>query len=118
GNPAWPDTARLFDLVDAEKITHFGTSAKFIQAVEKSGLKPMQQHSLKTLKALFSTGSPLLHESYDYIYRDIKADLLVASISGGTDIVSGFALGNPLLPVCRGELQCLGLGMDVAVYND
>ena len=118
GNPAWPDTARLFDLIDAEKITHFGTSAKFIQAVEKSGLKPMQQHSLKALKALFSTGSPLLHESYDYIYRDIKADLLVASISGGTDIVSCFALGNPLLPVFRGELQCLGLGMDVAVYND
>jgi acetoacetyl-CoA synthetase len=118
GNPAWPDTARLFDLVDAEQITHFGTSAKFIQAVEKSGLKPMQQHSLKTLKVLFSTGSPLLHESYDYIYRDIKADLLVASISGGTDIVSCFALGNPLLPVFRGELQCLGLGMDVAVFND
>jgi acetoacetyl-CoA synthetase len=118
GNPAWPDTARLFDLVDAEEITHFGTSAKFIQAVEKSGLKPMQQHSLKTLKVLFSTGSPLLHESYDYIYRDIKADLLVASISGGTDIVSCFALGNPLLPVFRGELQCLGLGMDVAVFND
>ena len=67
---------------------------------------------------MFSTGSPLLHESYDYIYRDIKADLLVASISGGTDIVSCFALGNPLLPVFRGELQCLGLGMDVAVYND
>jgi acetoacetyl-CoA synthetase len=118
GNPAWPDTARLFDLVDAEQITHLGTSAKFIQAVEKSGLKPMQQHSLKTLKVLFSTGSPLLHESYDYIYRDIKADLLVASISGGTDIVSCFALGNPLLPVFRGELQCLGLGMDVAVFND
>jgi acetoacetyl-CoA synthetase len=86
--------------------------------VEKSGLQPMQQHSLKTLKVLFSTGSPLLHESYDYIYRDIKADLLVASISGGTDIVSCFALGNPLLPVFRGELQCLGLGMDVAVFND
>jgi len=118
GNPAWPDTARLFDLVDAEQITHFGTSAKFIQAVEKSGLKPVRQHSLKTLKVLFSTGSPLLHESYDYIYRDIKADLLVASISGGTDIVSCFALGNPLLPVFRGELQCLGLGMDVAVFND
>ena len=118
GNPAWPDTARLFDLIDAEKITHFGTSAKFIQAVEKSGLKPLRQHSLKSLKVLFSTGSPLLHESYDYIYRDIKSDLLVASISGGTDIVSCFALGNPLLPVFRGELQCLGLGMDVAVYND
>ncbi|MDF1629810.1 MAG: acetoacetate--CoA ligase [Alcanivoracaceae bacterium] len=118
GNPAWPDTARLFDLIDAEQISHFGTSAKFIQAVEKSGLKPVQQHSLKTLQVLFSTGSPLLHESYDYIYRDVKADLQVASISGGTDIVSCFALGNPLLPVFRGELQCFGLAMDVAVYND
>ncbi|MFN3713324.1 MAG: acetoacetate--CoA ligase [Alcanivoracaceae bacterium] len=118
GNPGWPDTARLFDLIDAEQITHFGTSAKFIQAVEKSGLKPKTQHALSSLKVLLSTGSPLLHESYDYIYRDIKQDLLVASISGGTDIVSCFALGNPLLPVYRGELQCLGLGMDVAIYDD
>jgi len=118
GNPAWPDSGRLFELVENEKISHFGTSAKFIQAAEKSGLKPKQQHSLENLKVLLSTGSPLLHESYDYIYRDIKEDLLVASISGGTDIISCFALGNPLLPVFRGELQCLGLGMDVAVYND
>ncbi|PKM21973.1 MAG: acetoacetate--CoA ligase, partial [Gammaproteobacteria bacterium HGW-Gammaproteobacteria-14] len=118
GNPAFPDTARLFDLIDAEKITHFGTSAKFIQAVEKSGLKPAQQHQLSSLKVLLSTGSPLLHESYDFLYRDVKADMLVASISGGTDIVSCFALGNPLLPVYRGELQCFGLGMDVAVYNE
>jgi acetoacetyl-CoA synthetase len=118
GNPAWPDTARLFDLIDSEQISHFGTSAKFIQAVEKSGLVPWARHQLSSLKVLLSTGSPLLHESYDFIYRDIKADLLVASISGGTDIVSCFALGNPLLPVYRGELQCLGLGMDVAVYSD
>jgi len=118
GNPAFPNTARLFDLIDAEQITHFGTSAKFIQAVEKSGLKPAQQHELNSLKVLLSTGSPLLHESYDFLYRDVKADMLVASISGGTDIVSCFALGNPLLPVYRGELQCFGLGMDVAVYDE
>jgi acetoacetyl-CoA synthetase len=118
GNPAWPNTARLFDLIDAEQITHFGTSAKFIQAVEKSGLNPAVQHRLDSLRVLFSTGSPLLHESYDYLYQQVKADMLVASISGGTDIVSCFALGNPLLPVYRGELQCLGLGMDVAVFND
>ena len=118
GNPAWPDSGRLFTLVDDELITHFGTSAKFLQAIEKSGLRPAQQFSLASLRVLFSTGSPLLHESYDFVYQYIKRDLLVASISGGTDIVSCFALGNPLLPVYRGELQCLGLGMDVAVVND
>ncbi|MBL4569829.1 MAG: acetoacetate--CoA ligase, partial [Alcanivorax sp.] len=118
GNPAYPNTARLFDLVDDEAITHFGTSAKFIQAVEKSGLKPSESHDLGTLSTLFSTGSPLLHESYDYLYEQVKANLLVSSISGGTDIISCFALGNPLLPVYRGELQCPGLGMDVAVFDD
>ena len=118
GNPTWPDNGRLFALIDELKISHFGTSAKFLQAVEKSGLQPAQQYSLASLRVLFSTGSPLLHESYDYIYQQIKSDLLVASISGGTDIVSCFALGNPLLPVYRGELQCLGLGMDVAVFDD
>ena len=118
GNPAYPNTARLFDLVDGEGITHFGTSAKFIQAVEKSGLRPCESHDLATLRTLFSTGSPLLHESYDYLYQQVKPNLLVSSISGGTDIISCFALGNPLLPVYRGELQCAGLGMDVAVFDD
>ncbi|MBA3980793.1 MAG: acetoacetate--CoA ligase [Alcanivorax sp.] len=118
GNPAWPDTGRLFALCQQERITHFGTSAKFIQAVEKAGIKPGAQYDLSALRVLMSTGSPLLHESFDFIYRDIKADVLLSSISGGTDIISCFALGNPLLPVYRGELQCLGLGMDVAVFND
>ncbi len=118
GNPAWPDASRLFDLIDAEGITHFGTSAKFVQAVEKSGLIPRHSHRLDSLRTLFSTGSPLLHESYDFLYEKVKPDLLVSSISGGTDIISCFALGNPLLPVYRGELQCLGLGLDVAVFND
>ncbi|MED5239306.1 MAG: acetoacetate--CoA ligase [Pseudomonadota bacterium] len=118
GNPGYPDTARLFDLIDAEGITHFGTSAKFIQAVEKSGLTPADSHNLASLRVLFSTGSPLLHESYDFLYQQVKEDLLVSSISGGTDIISCFALGNPLLPVFRGELQCLGLGMDVDVFDD
>jgi len=118
GNPAYPDTGRLFDLIDSEKITHFGTSAKFVQAVEKSGLRPKDSHDLGTLRVLFSTGSPLLHESYDYLYQQVKPSLLVSSISGGTDIISCFALGNPMLPVYRGELQCLGLGMDVAVFDD
>ena len=118
GNPGYPSTARLFDLIDAEQITHFGTSAKFIQAVEKSGLVPMESHNLGSLRTLFSTGSPLLHESYDFLYQKVKTDLLVSSISGGTDIISCFALGNPLLPVYRGELQCAGLGMDVAVFDE
>ena len=118
GNPAYPEATRLFDLIDAERITHFGTSAKFVQAVEKAGAVPRESHSLASLRTLFSTGSPLLHESYDFLYQQVKADLLVSSISGGTDIVSCFALGNPLLPVYRGELQCLGLGLDVAVVND
>lgn len=118
GNPAYPDITRLLDLVDAEGITHFGTSAKFIQALEKNNAQPIKSHDLSSLRTLLSTGSPLLHESYDYIYEHIKPDLLVSSISGGTDIVSCFALGHPLLPVYRGELQCLGLGMDVAVFNE
>ena len=118
GNPAYPGAARLFDIIDREQVSHFGTSAKFIQAIEKAGLVPKDSHDLSSLQVLFSTGSPLLHESYDYLYQQVKADLLVSSISGGTDIISCFALGNPLLPVYRGELQCLGLGMDVAVYDD
>ena len=108
----------MWKLIDDEQITHFGTSAKFIQAVEKSGLRPCESHDLATLRTLFSTGSPLLHESYDYLYQQVKPNLLVSSISGGTDIISCFALGNPLLPVYRGELQCAGLGMDVAVFDD
>ena len=118
GNPAYPDAARLFDLIDAEKITHFGTSAKFVQAVEKAGVVPRDSHDLSTLRTLMSTGSPLLHESYDFLYEQVKPDLLVSSISGGTDILSCFALGSPAVPVYRGELQCLGLGLDVAVFND
>jgi acetoacetyl-CoA synthetase len=118
GNPGYPGMERLFDLIDAEDITHFGTSAKFIQAVEKAGVTPRQSHQLSTLRTLLSTGSPLLHESYDFIFQQIKPDLLVSSISGGTDIISCFALGNPMLPVHRGELQCLGLGMDVAVFDE
>src|SRR5690606_14851318 len=118
GNPAYPDASRLFDLIDTEGVTHFGTSAKFVQAVEKAGIEPIKSHSLETLRVLYSTGSPLLHESYDFLYQKVKPDLLVSSISGGTDIISTFALGNPMLPVYRGELQCLGLGMDVAVFDD
>jgi acetoacetyl-CoA synthetase len=108
----------LFDYAQAEGMTHFGTSAKFIDACAKINLKPRETHDLSALRALFSTGSPLAPESFDYVYRDIKPDLQLASISGGTDIVSCFVLGNPLGPVWRGEIQCAGLGMAVDVVDE
>ena len=110
--------AVLFDYADAEAMTHFGTSAKFIDAAAKMGLKPRQSHRLAALRVMFSTGSPLSPEGFDYVYRDVKPDLLLASISGGTDIVSCFVLGSPILPVHRGEIQCRGLGMAVQVFDD
>ena len=118
GSPFADNGKVLFDYADAEGMTHFGTSAKFIDAAAKMGLKPRETHQLTALRAIFSTGSPLAPESFDYVYRDIKADVLLASISGGTDILSCFALGSPILPVYRGELQCRGLGMAVNVYDD
>jgi len=108
----------LFDYADAERMTHFGTSAKFIDAIAKAGLRPRETHRLTQVRAIFSTGSPLAPESFDYVYRDLKPDVLLASISGGTDILSCFALGCPILPVYRGELQCRGLGMAVDVYDE
>ena len=108
----------LFDYADAERMTHFGTSAKFIDAVAKAGLSPRTSHKLDTVRALFSTGSPLAPEGFEFVYREIKADIALASISGGTDILSCFVLGNPLLPVWVGEIQCRGLGMAVEVFDD
>ena len=108
----------LFDLAEAEKMTHFGTSAKFIDAAAKLGLTPGKTHDLSALRAMFSTGSPLSPEGFDWVYREIKQDILLASISGGTDIVSCFVLGNPVLPVYRGEIQCRGLGMAVDVFDE
>jgi acetoacetyl-CoA synthetase len=108
----------LFDFADAEGMTHFGTSAKFIDAIAKIDLKPKQTHRLERLRVLLSTGSPLVAESFDYVYSHIKDDMCLSSISGGTDIVSCFVLGNPLLPVWRGEIQCKGLGMAVEVFDD
>lgn len=118
GSPFHPGAERLIDLIDAENISIFGTSAKYLAALEKAGIKPRSTHKLERLKAILSTGSPLSHESFEYVYREIKSDLCLSSISGGTDIVSCFALGNPVLPVRRGELQCKGLGMAVEVWND
>ena len=109
--------AILWDLAAEEGVTVFGTSAKFLAMSEKLGLAPARTHDLRTLRMILSTGSPLAEHSYDYVVRDVKPGVHLASISGGTDLISCFALGNPLLPVWRGELQCLGLGMAVDVLD-
>jgi len=108
----------LFDYAEAEGMTHFGTSAKFIDAIAKINLAPTKTHNLERLRALFSTGSPLVPEAFGYVYANIKRDVQLASISGGTDIISCFVLGNPVGPVWRGEIQCRGLGMAVEVFDE
>jgi acetoacetyl-CoA synthetase len=108
----------LFDYADAEQMTHFGTSAKFIDAIAKINLKPCQTHRLNSLRAVFSTGSPLVAEAFDYVYANINQRIQLASVSGGTDIISCFVIGNPNGSVHRGEIQCAGLGMAVDVFND
>ena len=118
GSPFASRGTVLFDYAAAEKMTHFGTSAKFIDAAAKLGLTPGKTHDLSALRAMFSTGSPLSPEGFDWVYREIKQDMLLASISGGTDIISCFVLGNPVLPVYRGEIQCRGLGMAVDVFDE
>ncbi|MBL8403218.1 MAG: acetoacetate--CoA ligase [Dechloromonas sp.] len=118
GSPFAGGGTVLFDYAAAERMTHFGTSAKFIDAAAKMGLTPGKTHDLGALRAMFSTGSPLSPEGFDWVYREIKQDILLASISGGTDIISCFVLGNPVLPVYRGEIQCRGLGMAVDVLDD
>ena len=118
GSPFYPDGNVLWDYADAYDFTFFGTSAKYIDALKQAGLKPRESHKLSSLRTIASTGSPLVHESFDYVYADIKKDVHLASISGGTDIVSCFMLGNPISSVYRGELQGAGLGMDVAVFDD
>jgi acetoacetyl-CoA synthetase len=118
GAPTYPDASVLFDFADAERMTVFGTSAKYIDALNKEGVRPIKTHKLTSLKTMTSTGSPLVAESFDFVYSNIKKDLLLSSISGGTDIVSCFVLGDPTLPVCRGEIQRRGFGMKVEVFND
>jgi acetoacetyl-CoA synthetase len=118
GSPFHPHPTILFDLVDKERLTIFGTSAKYLAALEKAGAAPGRTHDLSTLKTILSTGSPLAASSFDYVYRDLKQDICLSSISGGTDIISCFALGNPTVPVYRGELQAIGLGMSVEVFDE
>ncbi|MHC4513213.1 MAG: acetoacetate--CoA ligase [Planctomycetota bacterium] len=117
GNPVWPAPDALWDLAQEEGATVFGTSAKYIDACKKADLTPGRSYDLTALRAILSTGSPLAPESFDWVYDHVKEDVQLASISGGTDIVSCFALGSPLLPVWRGELQCRGLGMQVEVFD-
>ncbi|KJS02891.1 MAG: acetoacetyl-CoA synthetase [Peptococcaceae bacterium BRH_c4a] len=117
GSPFYPDAGALWRLAQELGITIFGTSAKYLAAVEKAGVKPGAVYDLGKLKAILSTGSPLSLESFRFVYRDIKQDVCLSSISGGTDIISCFALGNPTGPVYAGELQCRGLGMKVESFD-
>lgn len=118
GSPFHPGPERLIDLIDSERISVFGTSPKFLVTLENAGVQPRLTHRLDSLKGLISTGSPLSPHSYDYVYRQIKAELCLSSMSGGTDIVSCFAIGNPVLPVRRGEMQCKSLAMAVEVWDE
>lgn len=118
GSPFYPDGNVLFDFAEASGMTQFGTSAKWIDAVAKAGLEPAKTHDLSTVRTMASTGSPLAPDGFDFVYRKVKADLCLASISGGTDIISCFMLGNPARPVWRGEIQARGLGMAVDVFDD
>ncbi len=117
GSPFYPDGNVLFDFADAEGTTLFGTSAKYIDALNKAGLEPARTHKLDTVRLLTSTGSPLAPEGFDYIYDKVKHDVHLASIAGGTDIMGCFVLGNPTSPVWRGEIQCRALGMAVEVFD-
>ena len=118
GSPFAPEASVLWDLADKEKVSVFGTSAKYLSALEKAGVKPGKQFNLKNLKAVLSTGSPLSSDSFEFVYRDIKEDLCLSSISGGTDLNGCFALGNPIGPVYSEELQCRGLGMKVESFDE
>ncbi|HEV8259976.1 MAG TPA: acetoacetate--CoA ligase [Burkholderiales bacterium] len=118
GSPFHPRPSVLFDFADEERMSVFGTSAKYIDALNKAGARPIDTHRLDSVETITSTGSPLVPEGFDYVYRAIKKDVLLSSISGGTDIASCFVLGNPTAPVYRGEIQCRGFGMNVQVFDD
>ena len=118
GSPFAPTQNVLFDLAQSERLTLFGTSAKYIDACKKAALEPIKTHDLGALRLITSTGSPLAAESFEYVYRAIKTDVHLASISGGTDIISCFVLGDPTSPVWKGEIQAAGLGMAVDVWSE
>jgi acetoacetyl-CoA synthetase len=118
GSPFHPGPGSLWQMAAAERISVFGTSAKYLSSLQKSGFVAARAVDLTALRAVLSTGSPLLPEGFDYVYENVKSDLQLASISGGTDIVSCFALGCPIRPVYRGEIQCRGLGMAVDIFDE
>lgn len=118
GSPFYPDPSVLWDYAEQGRVTLFGTSAKYLDSLKKDGYRPARDYDLGALRTICSTGSVLAPESFDYVYDAIKKDVCLSSISGGTDIVSCFVLGCPILPVYRGECQCRGLGMAVAVYDE
>ena len=117
GAPIYPSASALFERIMSESVTAFGASARFIAALQQEEFEARPEQ-VDTLRIMLSTGSPLAHESFEYVYRSIKSDFCLASICGGTDIVSSFVLGNPTLPVYAGQIQCAGLGMDVQVWDD
>ena len=117
GAPFYPDSNAMWAMAEELGITVFGTSAKFIAASEDAGNNPRKTTDLSSVRIILSTGSPLMEENFDYIYKDVKEDVQLSSISGGTDIISCFAGGSPMLPVYRGELQCSGLAMDVDAFD-
>jgi len=118
GSPFYPNAGVLWKIAERERMTVFGTSAKYLSTLEKAHYNPRQHVELNCLKSILSTGSPLAPSSFDFVYNQIKGDLQLSSISGGTDIISCFALGNPVLPVYRGELQCRGLGMKMEIFDN
>ncbi|MCY4129903.1 MAG: acetoacetate--CoA ligase [Gammaproteobacteria bacterium] len=118
GSPFFPRRNTLIDLIDRESISVFGVGAKYVSSIERVQVKPRETHELSSLRSILTTGSPLSHESFDYVYRDFKKDVWLASISGGTDLISCFVLGNPFSGVCKGEIQGPGLGMATSVFDD
>jgi acetoacetyl-CoA synthetase len=118
GNPVYPDSGTLWRKIQEYNLSIFGTSPKYLSIFSKQGLIPKDNHNLSSLKTILSTGSPLTEETFEWVYKNVKSDLQLSSISGGTDIISCFMLGNPTLPVNSGEIQCIGLGMKVEAFNE
>lgn len=118
GSPFFPDDTTLFELVQDENVNIWGTSPKYLSTVEKAGINPLGNHNLDTLKSIITTGSPLSVENYQFVYQHIKPDVFLNNISGGTEAIACFGIGNPVSPIYAGEMQGLGLGMDVHVFDD
>jgi acetoacetyl-CoA synthetase len=118
GNPVYPNEKRLWKLIEKEKVSVFGTSPKYLTLIEKTNLNPKDEFSLNSLKTILSTGSPLSDSNFNWVYKNVNEDILLSSISGGTDIISCFILGCPVLPVYSGEIQCRGLGMKVEAWDE